>query len=119
MSDFFASLWQGIVRFPYIYFIASAVLIVFLLFSIKKKWLRRIGSITIGKLRLFAPNWVSILRFPIVWGGFITYLAGHVYTGFCIMVFGVALDRLDGKIASTFGDKVKSFPDSWEERADE
>ena len=127
MSDFFASLWQGIIRFPYIYFITSGVLIVKLLFSIKEKWLRKLGSITIRKLRnlrIFAPNWVSIWRFPIFWTGFGIYVTGvvHVSTtysfvGFCIMVFGVALDRLDGKIAAAYSgdEEPKSFKDTWDE----
>ena len=124
MSDFFLSLWQGIVHIPLVYYVLTALAIVIVLLWVpSKRRLKRLGSICflipIGKLgrklRPLAPNWVTILRFPVVWTGFGIYLAGHAYTGFCLMVFGVALDKLDGNIASAFGNKSSSFPDTWEE----
>ncbi|MBU1018100.1 CDP-alcohol phosphatidyltransferase family protein [Patescibacteria group bacterium] len=124
MSDFFLCLWHGIVHIPLVYYVLTALMIVILLLWVpSKNWLKKMGSICIlipigklgRKLRPLAPNWVTILRFPVVWTGFITYIAGHAYTGFCIMVFGVALDKLDGNIASACGSKPTSFPDTWEE----
>ncbi|MBN2095938.1 CDP-alcohol phosphatidyltransferase family protein [Candidatus Peregrinibacteria bacterium] len=124
MNDTLWSLGKGFFDIPIVYYVLTALVIVILLLWVpSKEWLKRMGSICIlipigklgRKLRPLAPNWVTILRFPVVWAGFITYLAGHAYTGFCIMVFGVALDKLDGNIASACGSKPTSFPDTWDE----
>ena len=115
---------KTIFNIPILYYVLTALTIIILLLWVpSKQLLKKIGSICflipIGKLgkklRPLAPNWVTILRFPVVWAGFITYLAGHAYTGFCLMVFGLALDKLDGNIASACETKTRSFPDTWEE----
>ena len=54
---------------------------------------------TIGKLPRMSPNWISFWRLPMLWIGVIVYLTLSPFTGFCIIVFAVMLDRLDGAVA--------------------
>lgn len=58
----------------------------------------------IGQLPLLSPNWVSFWRLPITWIGFALYFGSHPFLGYCLVVFGYSLDRVDGRIASVTAD---------------
>lgn len=107
--------WMG--RVPFVRFVLSGVIIALLILALgfHKPLLR-----TIGKLPGLAPNWLSLWRLPLVCGGCALYLMGNdlnhnAYIGFCMLVFGFTLDRMDGKVAEAHGDEVAEFPDTIQE----
>lgn len=58
----------------------------------------------LGQRPFCSPNWVSLWRIPIIWYGqglFITADGSHLrlFTGFMLVVVGLMLDHLDGKMA--------------------
>lgn len=90
--------------------VGLAVAIPFLILGIHKPLLK-----AIGRLPGLAPNWLSIWRLPTVWGGYFWYRGYDAYIGFCVIVIGFMLDRMDGKVAEAHGDEVVEFPDTFDE----
>ncbi len=84
--------WPG--EFKTIAYILSGLAIGLPLLAIPKKVLGRIG-----KLPYLSPNWISFWRLPLCWIGFGLYFSSHPFPGFCLVVFSLVLDRLDGKVA--------------------
>lgn len=75
-------------------FLAVGVTIAIVMLKIPEKTLQNIG-----KLRRMSPNWISFWRLPIFWIGICIYLGVDPFIGFCIVVFALMLDRLDGAVA--------------------
>ena len=91
-----------------LYGLAVAIPLLFLGFRRFKFILKWIGKVV-------APNWLTILRFPCVWGGFYLYMEHDAYIGFAFVVLGFMLDRMDGKVAEAYGDEVAEFEDTFDE----
>ncbi len=55
-----------------------------------------------------SPNWVSVIHTPIALiGYFALYRNGYLFWGVQLIIFGAALDRLDGRLASTLDTHAK------------
>ncbi len=51
--------------------------------------------------RYISPNWVSVIHMPIALAGyFALYMNGYLFWGVQLIIFGAALDRLDGRLAA-------------------
>lgn len=48
----------------------------------------------------FSPNFISVVRLPFVYLGYILYFCHYPLWGFRLVVFGMMLDYMDGKLAS-------------------
>lgn len=68
----------------------------------------------LGGLPFLSPNWLSIWRAPIVGAGVSTYILSDTQssrlTGFLLIVFGLTLDRIDGKMAKSLICRLKKVP---------
>lgn len=64
----------------------------------------------IAQIPGLSPNWLSFWRIPLVWLGFGLYLGGYHLVGFLIVVFGLTLDRLDGKEATAMKERIEPIP---------
>jgi phosphatidylglycerophosphate synthase len=59
-----------------------------------------------GPVLMFSANMVSVWRLLIFWVGYILFHFQNPidqYIGFCLMALGIAMDRLDGRIAQICG----------------
>lgn len=53
----------------------------------------------LGRISGMSPNWVTLWSIPFTWCGVALYF-NDVTVGFHLVVFGLTLDRLDGKMAA-------------------
>lgn len=73
----------------------------------------------IAHLPYCSPNWITLWSVPITWIGFVMYFWGNSYHGFLIVVIGLVLDRIDGKMAQLnepfvrMGMHAVTFQDHW------
>lgn len=110
--DTLLDLWRGLPPLARLLMIGLGVALPLLALGFRPlKWV----LIAIGKTRGFAPNWLTIWRFPCVWGGFYWYMELDAYIGFALVVLGFMLDRMDGKVAEAHGDEVAEFDDTIDE----
>lgn len=110
--DTLLDIWRGLPPLARLLAIGLAIAIPLLILGLRRlKWL----LVAIGKLPGLAPNWLSIWRFPLVWGGFALYLGYDAYIGFALVVLGFMFDRMDGKVAEAHGDEVAEFDDTIDE----
>jgi phosphatidylglycerophosphate synthase len=89
---------------------AGTVLAVFVGWLVPARWLR-----VIGILPGFTANWVSLERAPVTLLGFAVWFAAdgvnaQLWYGFLLVVFGLAMDRLDGKIAKSVLSRLQFLP---------
>lgn len=85
-------------------YLLSALVVALLFLAIPNRWLEWIGTRTFmwrGKKRYpFSANMISAYRVPITLAGAYLYYSGiNHYWGFIIIVVGLVLDRMDGKMA--------------------
>ncbi len=68
----------------------------------------------LGGLPFLSPNWLSIWRAPIVGAGILTYILGDNQSsrliGYLLIVLGLTLDRIDGKMAKSLICRLKKVP---------
>lgn len=72
----------------------------------------------IGPLPFLSPNWLTLWRVPIVACGEVLFLLAAynhdeklLWAGFLIVVFGLTLDRIDGKMAQNLLARLMFLPD--------
>lgn len=92
-------------QFKIIFYVLSGMAISLPLLMLPHKWMVRIG-----RTPYLSANWISILRVPFTWVGYLLYFLGYAYEGFCIVCEGFMLDRFDGKVATAGDEENKKDP---------
>jgi len=99
---------------PWRYAVMIGVGTVFGLFTLKIVFRPRLLRV-LGALPYLSPNWLTLWRAPIVAIGSVIYLTAHdnataLWTGFLMVVFGLVLDRVDGKEAENLIKRLRYLP---------
>ncbi len=78
-----------------VHHVSSALFVaIFMLWIVPKFVWKKLAHV-----RGLSPNWMTLWGVPITWAGFILYFWFDSYSGLLTIVFGLVLDRIDGKMA--------------------